>query len=378
MDTANLHDTLKALAAIPPGPEPFVSLYLDMRVDGSNSRPGLTFFRTAAVREARRFGPRGEALAGFEADVDRIRRYLEAEFDSAYQGVAIFACTARDYFRAVPLAVAPSDRLMVAGAPRLFQLARLVGEYETYCVAVLSRTRARVFTVALGQIGLEAAVDRPRHHVSKTVAGGWSQGNYQRHVEHNVEHFAADVAGAIAKVFEEHHPKQLILAGEPMVLADLEKALPAVIAGKLVHPMRFDTDVPQHQILAQVLPVLNQLEHEHDALTVDRLQNEAAGGDLAVLGVEPVLVALEHGQVDRLVMTARFTAVGWRCQTCLSYGVGGLPSRCPYCGAEVVQVALRESMVGAAERTGAALEFIDEAPALDKAGGVGAFLRFGL
>ena len=378
MDTIRLQDTLKALAAIPPRPEPFVSLYLDMRVDGTNSRPGLTFFRTAAVHEARRFGPRGEALIGFEADVERIQRYLDFEFDVANQGVAIFCCNGRDFFQAVPLAVPPNNRLTVAQAPRLFQLAKLASEYETYCVAVLSRTRARVFTVALGRIALEAALARPRHHVTKTAAGGWSQGNYQRHIEHNVQNFADEVASAIAKVFQEHQARHLILAGEPMVLADLERALPSRQAGLAMTPVRFDADVPQHQVLASVLPILDELEKQQDKLTLERLQSEAEGGDMAVVGVEPTLVALELAQVDRLVLSARFNAVGWRCQSCLSYGMGGTPSRCPYCGGEVVPVALRDSMVGAAERTAASLEFIEDAPALDAAGGVGAFLRYGL
>lgn len=378
MTTDPTADLLRELAAIPPGPEPFITLYLDLRVDGNNLRPGLAYFRVAAIREARRLQGSAAALRSYEDDIERVQRYLDSDVDPAHQGLALFACGARAVFQPVSLALAPENRLMVSGAPRLFQLARLVSEYEAHCVVVLSRTRARVFTVALGKITLAAQRAQSRHHVSKTIAGGWSQGNYQRHVEHNVQHFAADVAAAVTEVFQQHQPRELILAGETVAVAELERALPTDIAGRAIRPVRFDADVPEHQVLAEVLPVLASLEAEQDQRTVEALAAEAARGELGVLGVEGTLVALEQGQVDKLVLSGAFNGAGWRCQRCLSYGTGGMPSRCPYCGSGIQEVALRESMVGAAQRTGAALEFIDGSPVLDAAGGVGAFLRFGL
>lgn len=96
-DVAHVRTTLQRLAALPPGSDdqPFVSLYLDLRVGANGTRPGLTFLRSALTRQERAFGPRGAALESFRADAERIQQLVERQLDPADQGLAVFACHAR-------------------------------------------------------------------------------------------------------------------------------------------------------------------------------------------------------------------------------------------------------------------------------------------
>lgn len=378
MDIAQIRATLHELAEIPPKDAPFASLYLDMRAGATGLHPGRTFLKSALVRQARRFGPRGDALRSFQADAQRIQEYLDREFDVACQGVAIYACHARGIFQAVPLPVAPENRLTVAQAPRLYQLARLLDDYETYGVVVLSRTRGRVFVVALGKLTQTSELAQSGYQVSKTLAGGWSQANYQRFVQQNVHRFAQEVAAEVQAMCQLYQPERLVLAGETVALTALEEHLSREIAGRVLKITHFDADIPEHKLLAATLPALEAAERGEEASAVERLEGDAAEGDLAVVGTEPTLWALEQGQVDRLVMSRAFVAQGWRCQACLRYGADGVPKACPYCNGAVLGVDLRESMVGAAERSGATVEFVQEVPRLDELGGVGAFLRYPL
>lgn len=378
MNADEIQSTLHQLAAIPPGEAPFVSLYLDLRTDATGTRPAMTFLRTALIRQARLLGPRGSALESFQADCARIESYLARELDVAYQGVAFFACHARDFFQAVPLPLPPENRLTVAQAPRLYQFARMLDNFETYCVVVLSRTRARVFTVALGKIAEAAELTQSHYQVSKTRAGGWSQANYQRSIEINIRRFAEEVASALKSVCEQQQPSHLVLAGEKVALAELERRLPRQVSEMALTTAHFDADVPEHRVLAELLPVIATAERQEEEDTVQELESAAAAGELATTGVESTLEALEQGQVDKLVLSNTFATRGWRCKGCLSYGVGGLPTQCPYCSGNIIEADLHESMVGAAERSGATIEFVQDVPRLDELGGVGAFLRYPL
>ena len=378
MNADEIQSTLHQLAAIPPGEAPFVSLYLDMRTDASGTRPAMTFLKAALVRRARLFGPRGSALESFQEDCARIESYLAEELDVAFQGVALFTCHARGFFQAVPLPLPPENRLTVAQAPRLYQLARMLDNYETYCVVVLSRTRARVFTVVMGKIAEAADLTQTHYQVSKTLKGGWSQPTYQRGIELNIRRFAEEVVAALKSVCEQQQPAHLVLAGETLALAELERRLPRQVSEMVLTTARFDADVPEHRLLAEILPVIETAERQEEEDTVQELESAAAEGELATMGVESTLVALEQGQVDKLVLSNAFAARGWRCQSCLSYGVGGLPTQCPYCTGAIMEADLHESMVGAAERSGATIEFVQDVPRLDELGGVGAFLRYPL
>ncbi len=378
MDTEQLRAIVRELSRISPEDHPFISLYLDMQVDQHGLRPSLTYVKNALIRQARFYGSRGSDLESFEADAQKIEELLAGNFDPSDKGLAVFACTARGFFKAVPLHLVPESRLVVAQAPRVYQLARFLDDYETYCVAVVSRTSARIYTVVLGDIDEMKALTRSARHVSKTLAGGWSQGNYQRHVEQNIRRFAQETVEEIKKVCLEQHVSHLVLAGEVVVLADVERILPRELADNAIKVGRLDVRTPEHQILAEILPIVRAHERTEERGIVQELEETAASGDMAVLGIEPTLFAMEQGQVDQLVMSRDFAAVGWRCQACLSYGFGGQPDVCPYCGGDPIQVDLRESMVGAANRTDATIEFVKDAPNLDELGGVGAFLRYPL
>ena len=58
-------------------------------------------------------------------------------------------------------------------------------------------------------------------------------------------------------------------------------------------------------MLAATLDALRQKDAETDAQVVDRLFEAVRGSDLGVLGAEDTLAALQLGQVDELVITAR-------------------------------------------------------------------------
>ena len=82
-------------------PSPVLSLYLDTRPDQHGRDNVDAFLRKLPNRAA---ALSGETRTSFEADLKKIRDYIEHELKPSANGLAIFACTARDgFFEAVQL-----------------------------------------------------------------------------------------------------------------------------------------------------------------------------------------------------------------------------------------------------------------------------------
>jgi len=98
-----LREQLDRLAAFEPTPWPVLSLYLDLRADQHGRGQYAPFLRKILPERSRSLA--GDARKSFDRDAERIRAYV-AGLPPSTNGVAIFACAARDdFFEAVPLEV---------------------------------------------------------------------------------------------------------------------------------------------------------------------------------------------------------------------------------------------------------------------------------
>ncbi|MBC8645851.1 MAG: hypothetical protein H7X85_01710, partial [Thermoanaerobaculia bacterium] len=136
--TTSLAETLDRLARWEPVPHPVISLYLNAQPDQRGKDHYDAFLRKELTARARTYPLRSPERESFEKDAERIRTYLSEELPASANGVAIFACHARDgFFEAVPLeAPIEENRLSVAGHPHLYPLARVLDQYPRYAVVV--------------------------------------------------------------------------------------------------------------------------------------------------------------------------------------------------------------------------------------------------
>src|SRR5207253_4468533 len=102
---------------------PVLSLYLDGRADEHGRQNFATFVRKRLAERARIFPPRTPERESFDLDVVRIVGYLEDELRSSAQGIAVFACSAANFFE-VGQFNAPFEhhRLFVSDRPHLYPL----------------------------------------------------------------------------------------------------------------------------------------------------------------------------------------------------------------------------------------------------------------
>ena len=127
--------------------------------------------------------PRGENVASFEEDVQRVEAFAEGEMQPATKGLAFFACAARELFETVEVEAPFENPVSVASGPDLFQLAWLADEQETWVVAVVDTNTARLFVQRLGRFVEDVGLDDDPVHYGKGATGGRRQMNNQPHVE---------------------------------------------------------------------------------------------------------------------------------------------------------------------------------------------------
>jgi hypothetical protein len=299
-----MRDMMRRLAAFEPGAEPVLSIYLDMRPQETGENPavrsGLIELKDRLREIEKTLWPRGAAFDSFQADAARIDRYLADEFPPAAQGLALFACAGRNLFEVVTAGAPFENQVSAAPVPDLFQLARLLEEQETAVVAVVDSNTARLFVTRLGSLD---EVDRTTRRYRKSAVGGSNPERYQRHIAKHRAAVAREVAAEIERVVDREGATRVILAGDAVAIPPLRAALSPRIAELLEDVRRIDIRAPLDEIDDEIAPILAQAEAEDSRSLADQLIGAVQAGGLGVVGLEPTLWALEHGQGDVLLLT---------------------------------------------------------------------------
>jgi len=344
---------LRALAELEPGELPVLSVYLDMRPHATGENPALragTVILKNRLREIEKtYLPRGPELDSIRADAERIDRYLVDEYDVAADGLALFACAGRGLFEAVEAGVPFADQVTVAPQPDLFQLARLVDEHETAVVAVVDSNTSRLFVTRRGVLDEVGGTDEhPKYFRTRPMMGGLNQASYQRHNANLRAQFARETAAELARLVETEGASRVVLAGDAVAIPLLQGALSPREAALVKDVLRLDIRAPLDEVAEEVKQVLAAVDAEDAQTTADLLVGAVRAGGLGVAGLDETRAALEHGQVDELVLDPT---------------------------AELDE-ATRGELVRLAQLTSATVEVVEGHEGFQRLGGVGALLRY--
>ncbi|HML99708.1 MAG TPA: Vms1/Ankzf1 family peptidyl-tRNA hydrolase [Tepidiformaceae bacterium] len=330
-----------------------LSAYLDARpaAPGSGDRPGMrpgsVVLKDRLHQIEKSLLPRGPALDSFRVDRPRIEAELSGDL-SGVGGVAIFACSAGNLFEVVRSPAAFRNRVIYGRRPALFQLARMVDEFEPAVVAVADTNTLRLFVVQFGGLEEVGGRDEDSIHFQKRATGGWSQARYQRHIQKHREDFARDAAEAIRDLMEREDATRLVLAGDEVVIPLLQAALPPTLLDRLAgDALRIHIRASKTEVAAEVAEVLAAAEERDSLAVADALVGEVLADDLGVAGIADSREALTQGAGEVLVIADRFEP------------------------AEV-----RNELTRLAVQTGAQVEVVSGHEALDALGGVGVLLRY--
>jgi peptide subunit release factor 1 (eRF1) len=316
------------------------------------------------------------------ADVQRVLRYFDHEFDWSGRSVAVFSCAAEDYFRAYPIAVPARSRVRVGDRPYVKPVADLLDSFGGYGVALVDKQGARLFYFHLGELREQEGVigEEVRH----TKRGGGSQAAGRRggiagqtnYAEEVADRNIKDSADFAARFFSENNVRRVLIGGTEENLKPFKASLPKTWQSLVVGTFPMSMSATHLEVKDKAMEVGIEAEERRKTKVVEAVITGAAKGKGGVVKMEDTLRALHDGRVQTLVIQDGLRIQGSKCRGC-GFVTSHMDETCPYCGnsfeeiPDVVELAVRSVM-----RSGGEVEVVHLGNSLKEHEGIGALLRY--
>jgi peptide subunit release factor 1 (eRF1) len=372
----SIDEHLERLLAFEATTLPVISVYLNAQADERGRTNFDAFLRRELFPRAKTYPSGSSERRSFDADIEKIQKFLKDELKAAANGVAIFACSGQDLFESIQLNAPLEDNyLYVYKQPHLYHLTRLNDEYPRYAALVTDANTARIFVFGLGETLETEQVKGTK--VQRVKVGGWSQARYQRRVENAHASHAKEAIESLDKIVRQDNIQHVIIAGDPQMAPVLQEHMPKHLTDKLVDVMKLDLKSSDHQVFQATLDRMREQDAKTDADKVERLLRLYRGRSLAVAGLEATLEALANGQVDELLVSVGMEEEYREEQPIDAILAPEVPDSTGSTDSdEPRKVLMADLLVTKAKQTNATVSFIQDAELLKDVGGVGAFLRW--
>jgi peptide chain release factor subunit 1 len=304
-------DTIDRLRKVEANGARVLSVYLDLSPDRQLERAFVIAFKDV-VRDAQD-GLDEEARKELRRERDRVLLWLE-DVKPAGAGLAVFSSEPRDLWEAEFLPRTVRDEAHFEPAPHLVPLVDLVDELERYCVAVVDKEKARLYSVFMGEVEQS---DRFKDFIpQKSDQGGPAQPRLQRHHETHVLWHLKKVVEHLSELLEQKAFDRLIVVGPEEATSELRGLLTHELSERLAAVVPGEVNAGEARILEIARQVEEHLERDEEQRLVDEVLEVAGGGGLAACGLQPTIDALILGSVHQLVIADGARATGSVCPGC--------------------------------------------------------------
>jgi peptide chain release factor subunit 1 len=370
-------DALRELAGFRATNGVVVSLYLDLDPSVTPTAGDLSTRLSSLLAEAGRHLDRSELnhdqRKSLRADIERIRRFVEQELvrDGAH-GLAVFADDCDNFWRPLTLTEAVADTVKVNAELHLTPLVPLVGRGEGALVAVVGRERGELYRLRGGR--LERLADLTEEQPRRHDQGGWSQANYQRHVDHLAQEHLQRVAAELERRLRGRSERVVIVTTEE-TRAALDALLSKGIRRAIVGWTTAEAHAGPPELLAVATPVLESSRAHEEEQALERWREEAGRNGRAAAGWATTLEAASDGRVDQLLYRNGIRHPAFRCPSCGRLAVDD--GTCPLDGTRMEETD--EGLDLAVHQTlsnGGTVWAVTAHADLDPVEGIGALLRY--
>jgi peptide subunit release factor 1 (eRF1) len=310
-------------------------------------------------------------------DLKRIKAFLgspDAPFKGA-RALAVFCSSRDDLFETVQLTRPVPARVVIDRSPYVEPMIEVV-QRRRWLVALVNR---RIAMVLAGSP--EDLTERQRREDDvhgQHDQGGWSQANYERSVEKDVDDHLKETAELVARQWRSERFDRLALGGPEEIVPRFESFLPEELRAAQV-PERVDVDLSSAgdtEIRAAVDRLASADATRLERAALDTLAERLGAGGRAVAGAADTLEALNERRVETLLLEPNFDGSAGRCPSCGLLVLDG-DGTCPADGTELQPIEhLREAVVEAAVSQDAEVMAIREFDDLQRHRGIAALLRF--
>jgi len=315
-----------------------------------------------------------EQRGALKADFERIARWFDDDFDrDGAQGVAVFAAGLDNFWTTLALPEPVPDRFKVGHELFLAPLVPVVARADGTIVAVVGREAGQLYRLRAGR--LEEIGDYSEETPGQHDQGGWSQGRYQRHIDHLVQEHVKDVAEVLDRNRRRYRVPRIVLVTSDEMRSEFLDALSAEAREAVVGSVSAEAHAGAAQLLEAVTPVLDEAEAKDEAEVLERWREDAGRGTRAASGWEQTLEAASDGRVEVLLFQDGIDHPAFRCPACGRAAAAG--GSCPLDGTSLeatdagLDLAVHQTLAHGGE-----VWAIRHQQDLQPVEGIGALLRF--
>ena len=319
-----------------------------------------------------------EVQKSIESDLKNVPDYVNLKFSrNNVQTLAIFSCSGLKFWKVVTVNVPMRDLFVVQPRPFYRPLSMILDEYKRFLFILIERSKARLFEIYGGEI-LERTdiLDEVPGKVKEGGYGGYEERRIERHIEDHVRQHFKHVAEAAYDFSRKYSNDCVIIGGTDENTREFRQYLHNSLTDQIVTVLQEDSHSAPAEILAKTVNLEKEIRKDEEAQLLNRLFDQVNSEGLGIVGLDSILVALQVGQVNQLLVQEGFQREGFRCVKCLSLHLKN--GACAYCGEEtnlvpdVVEEAIQDAI-----GQGCQVKYISlPGSQLASAGNIGALLRF--
>ncbi len=367
---------LQDLIKLPMGSKLVLSAYLDLRPERGGKKHYLVYLKNRLVEIKKSFPARAPEQTELDKNIKLIHKFFDEERNTAWKGLAIFACASANLFVALPLLQPAENYMSYEQIPHLFSLLLQTPLYQPHVVIVASSRQASLNLIHMGYLAKQMNFSWEDKHTTRFGRMGWSLPKFQRHLQEHLKQRSKEIVENLEKLIIPEKWEYLFVVAEKGIEGELKRQMPTALNKKRISLPDSDIHDPLAKILGAATETLMNLFRNEGEKLAHYILEEAEPMGRAACGPERVLSALRDRKIERLVLDKEFSAPGWRCAACFSLGFGGSPKVCPYCQGMILETNLREEIVFKAKSQGLEILFTEKCAPLLKVGGIGALFKY--
>jgi peptide subunit release factor 1 (eRF1) len=290
-------------------------------------------------------GEAGEAGANAKHDLDWIRAFVTGFERGNQRGLAIFCCSGLHLKQVYTLPCLIEDNVSVGQYAVIRPLATLLNDNPAYVVALVDRTKARLFRVQNREIvESEPVID----DVYARFNAGEMERHIERHIGEDLHRHLQNVSARLRDMIGCEKPDLLVVRGTPGLLPEFVQLLPHEVMNRLVTSTEhLLIDMPESEVMVQAADAIGHNACRQQAQLMHVVMVTASAGGAATTGLEPTLHALNRNSVRTLILQRDPQSINGYLE-------------------EAIRLAYRQ---------GADVRFVYESPEWTKCGSIGALLK---
>jgi peptide chain release factor subunit 1 len=357
---------LQELAELVSDGAPILSLYLNVDPHRRSTEEHKLSLRRLLAKAAEQ--------GAMPADIDRVERFFDHEYNRQGRGIACFSWQTQGFWRDYALLVPVEDFVFVGLRPYVKPLSDLWDNYDRFGVVMVDREGARALVYHLG--ALEDSAGTLGAEVKRHKQGGWAAQKLQRYEDQEAKHNLKDAAEWADGYLRQHKATRVVLSGSDGNLAQFREVMPRSLQDRVVGQINLDMNASPAQVWDRAFEVTIAAQRQTESELLAQVITLSHKGGTGAIGLADTLAALQRGQVHQLLVDRDFHQSGNQCSNCQAVITEELDA-CPYCGGKLVATGDAVNLaVQRALDTGLKVSVLDHTPQLEEAGGIAAVLRY--